>query len=607
MPRYRAPVDDWQFLLHDVLCIAQHAGLPGFADLTPAFTREVLDAAARFHTEVLHPLNAPGDAEGARIGADGRVHTPAGFAAAWQAYRTAGWHRLSLDEALGGAGLPPLMSVPVNELRVSTGHAFSMYSSFCAPTARMLAALGEPWMRQHIVPHLSDGDWTATMCMTEPQAGTDLRQLQTRAEPQADGTWRLRGQKCFISGGDHDLTDNIMHVVLAKVPDADGRLPPGLGAVHVFLVPKILIDPATGAPGARNAVRASAIEHKMGIEGSATCALDFDGAVGWRITDARRSGGAAAMAPMFLLMNYARVGTAMSGVGYAELACQNAADYARERLSGRASGGARCADKPADPIIVHPDVRRLLLDARAFAEGARAGALQAALWQSIAEHHPDAAQRERAGDLLDLLVPVMKAFFTDRGFDAAVACQQVLGGHGYIRDHGLEQIVRNARIGQLYEGANGIQAVDLLHRKLAAHGGRAGRHFLQALADATACHQGDPQLVAFTAALDAARSRLAATLDWVHATVGKQPATAEAGAYDLLTAVGIVYLGWMWLDIAAAAAPGRPCRCAGDDLRLRKSQLARVWMQRQLPLVDGLCQRIESGNDSLLTLADEAI
>jgi alkylation response protein AidB-like acyl-CoA dehydrogenase len=607
MTRYRAPVPDWQFLLHDVLRIDQHTALPGFADLTPEFTNEVLEAAARFHVEVLHPLNAPGDAEGARIDADGQVHTPTGFIAAWQAYREAGWHRLSLDEALGGAGLPPLMSVPVNELRVSTGHAFSMYSSFCAPTARMLAVLGEPWMRQHIVPRLAAGDWTATMCMTEPQAGTDLRQLRTRAEVQPDGSWRLHGHKCFISGGDHDLTENIVHVVLAKVPDAAGRLPPGLGAVHVFLVPKVLIDPVTGALGERNAVRARGIEHKMGIEGSATCTLDFDGARGWCITDERRSGSAASMAPMFLLMNYARVGTAISGVGYAELAGQNAADYARERLSGRASGGARHPEQPADPIIVHPDVRRLLLDARAFAEGARAGAMQAALWQSLAEHHADPAERERAGDLLDLLVPVMKAFFTDRGFDAAVACQQVLGGHGYIRDHGLEQIVRNARIGQLYEGANGIQGVDLLHRKLAAHGGRAGRRFLQAVAEATARHHDTPAVATLCGPLDAARARLATTLDWVRQTVTEQPATAEAGAYDLLTAIGIVYLGWMWLEMAAAAAPGRPCRCADDALRLRKSQLARAWLQRQLPLVDGLCTRIESGNDSLLALADEAV
>lgn len=606
MPSYRAPVEDWQFLLHDVLHVERHAALPGFADLTPEFTAEVLNAAARFHVEVLHPLNQKGDAQGACF-ADGQVRTPDGFRAAWQAYRAAGWHRLGLAEALGGAGLPPIMSVPMSELRIATGHSFSMYNSFCAPSARMLAALGQPWMREHVVPRLSDGDWTATMCMTEPQAGTDLRQLATRAEPQPDGSWRLTGHKIFISGGEHDLTDNIVHIVLAKVPDAAGRLPPGLAAVNVFMVSKRLIDPATGALGGPNGVRARSIEHKMGIEGSATCALDFEGAVGWRIADDRRSGTSANMAPMFLLMNYARVGTAMSGVAYAEIACQNAADYARERLSGRAAGEPRYPDRPADPIIVHVDVRRLLLEARSFAEGARAGAMRAALWQSIAEHAADPAERERAGDLLEVLTPVMKAFFTDRGFDATVACQQVLGGHGYVKDYGLEQFVRNARIGQLYEGANGIQAVDLLHRKLAAHGGRAQRHFMDGVAAFVEAHRDDPRLAEFVAPLAAAHARLQRTLDWIAREAGSAPGKADAAAYDLLTAIGIVYLGWTWAEIAAVVGGDAACGFAGAAERQRKFQLARVWMQRQMPLVDGLCLRIESGNDSLFALSDAAI
>jgi alkylation response protein AidB-like acyl-CoA dehydrogenase len=605
MPTYRAPVDDWQFLLHDLLHVEQHAALPGFADLAPEFTAEVLNAAARFHVEVLHPLNQKGDAQGASIH-DGEVQTPDGFRAAWQAYRSAGWHRLGLSEALGGAGLPPVMGVPISELRVSTGHSFSMYNSFCAPSARMLATLGEPWMRQHVVPRLSDGDWTATMCMTEPQAGTDLRQLTTRAEPQADGTWRISGQKIFISGGEHDLTDNIVHIVLAKVPDDTGRLPAGLQAVNVFMVPKLLIDPATGATGVRNGVRATSIEHKMGIEGSATCAMDFDQAVGWRIADPRRSGTAANMAPMFLLMNYARVGTAMSGVGYAEIACQNAADYARERLSGRAAGGPRHPDKAADPIIVHADVRRLLLEARAFAEGARAGAMRAALWQSVAEHAPDAAERERAGDLLEVLTPVMKAFFTDRGFEATVACQQVLGGHGYVKDYGLEQFVRNARIGQLYEGANGIQAADLLHRKLGAHGGRPQRHFMLTLQAFGQAHGADPLLAEFAAPLDAALARLQRSFDWLRDSVGS-PQRVDAAAYDLLTAMGIVTLGWNWAEMAAVAVKPEACRIASAAECGRKLQLARVWMQRQMPLVDALCTRLESGNDSLFAPGDESI
>ena len=471
----------------------------------------------------------------------------------------------------------------------------------------MLGALGDPWIRQHIVPRLSDGDWTATMCMTEPQAGTDLRQLTTRAEPQPDGTWRISGHKIFISGGDHDMTDNIVHIVLAKVPDESGRLPPGLSSVSVFMVPKRLVDPVTGELGAPNAVKALSIEHKMGIEGNATCAMEFDGAIGWRVSDTRRTGTSANMAPMFLLMNYARVGTAVSGIGYAEIACQNATAYARERLSGRAHGQPRHPEKPADPIIVHADVRRLLLESRSFAEGARAGAMRAALWQSIAESSPDAAEREHAGDMLEVLTPVMKAFFTDRGFESAVACQQVLGGHGYVKDYGLEQFVRNSRIGQIYEGANGIQAVDLLHRKLTAHGGRARRHFVESIEASIESLRGQAAVAELVAPLAAALARLKQTLEWIDAHGQGQPAQVDAGAYDLLTAVGILYLAWTWTEIAATVTRPQGCQFADETERLRKFQLARVWAQRQLPLIQGLCDRVESGNDSLLALADDLI
>ena len=606
MPSYRAPLEDWQFVLHDVLNVQRYAQLPGFADLSPEFTGQVLDAASRFHVEVLHPINQRADAQGARI-SDGQVSTPDGFAQAWDAYRAAGWHRLSLPEPLGGAGLPPIMSVPISELRVSTGHSFSMYNSFCATSARMLAALGEPWIKQHVVPRLSDGDWTATMCMTEPQAGTDLRQLTTRAEPQPDGTWRITGHKIFISGGDHDMSDNIVHIVLAKVVDESGRIPPGLSSVSVFMVPKRMIDPATGAVGSSNGVKAMSIEHKMGIEGNATCAMAFNHAVGWRIADTRRSGTSANMAPMFLLMNFARVGTAVSGIGYAEIACQNATAYAHERLSGRAHGQPRYPEKSADPIIVHADVRRLLLESRAFAEGARAGAMRAALWQSLAEHSPDSTERERASDLLEVLTPVMKAFFTDRGFDATVACQQVLGGHGYVKDYGLEQFVRNARIGQIYEGANGIQAVDLLHRKLTANGARARRHFTNAIREFIEAHRDQPKLEEFLNPLSKALGRLENTFDWIDRTGADQAAQVDAGAYDLLTVLGILYLAWTWADIASVVSGTQNCEFVDEAQRLRKFQLARVWIQRQLPLVDGLCARIESGNDSLLLLADEQV
>ncbi|GAB3189844.1 acyl-CoA dehydrogenase family protein [Hydrogenophaga aquatica] len=606
MPNYTAPVADWQFLLHDVLRVQDHADLPGFADLTPEFTGQILEAAATFHQEVLHPLNLKGDAEGAHIN-DGHVRTPAGFVQAWQAYREAGWHRLSLPEALGGAGLPPVMAVPVSELRAATGHSFSMYSSFCAPTASMLSKLAPEWIRKHVVPKVSAGDWTATMCMTEPQAGTDLRQLTTRATPHPDGTWRVTGRKIFISGGDHDLTDNIIHIVLAKVPDEDGRIPSGLSSVCVFMVSKRMIDPQTGALGGANGVTARSIEHKMGIEGSATCALDFEDAVAWRISDERRSGSSANMAPMFLLMNYARVSTAMSGVGYAEIARQNAADYARERFSGRAGDTPRHPGSIADPIIAHADVRRLLLESRSFAEGARAGAMRAALWQSVAEHSPNPAERQRAADLLEVLTPVMKAFFTDRGFDATVACQQVLGGHGYIKDYGIEQYVRNARIAQLYEGSNGVQAMDLVQRKLTANAGRAQNTFLDTIAQSIDTHQTQPNLAAFVKPMAAAHARIKRALHALDSYRTEQPHALAGGAYDLLTALGILYVGWNWLEIAAAIHSD-VCQVArSPELQALKLTLGGVWMERQLPLIDGLCSRIECGNASLMALSDAEI
>ena len=605
MPRYTAPVADWQFLLHDVLRVQDHAQLPGFADLSPDFTEQVLDAAARFHQEVLHPLNLPGDAEGARL-INGQVQTPQGFDRAWKAYREAGWHRLSLPTSLGGAGLPPVMAAPISELRAATGHSFSMYSSFCAPTASMLSKLAPEWMHKHVVPKVAAGEWTATMCMTEPQAGTDLRQISTRAVAQPDGSWRLSGRKIFISGGDHDLTDNIVHVVLAKVPDAQGRLEPGLASVNVFLVSKRTIHPETGELGGPNGVVARSIEHKMGIEGSATCVLDFDAAVAWRIADERRSGSSANMAPMFLLMNYARVGTAMSGVGYADIAQQNAADYARDRLSGRAGNSPRVPGSVADPIIAHADVRRLLLESRSFAEGARAGALRAALWQSLAESASDPQARQQAADLLEVLTPVMKAFFTDKGFEATVACQQVLGGHGYVKDYGIEQYVRNARIAQLYEGANGVQAMDLIQRKLVAHNGRAQQAFLDTIAQGLAGHENDPALNEFVQPLREAHTRLATTLSHLDGLRSEQPEMLAAAAYDVLTAMGILYVGWNWLEMVAVSVHSsdpdvHPAR------RESKTALARVWMQRQVPLIDALCMRVESSHQGLLDLADTLI
>ena len=594
MPVYRAPTADYGFLLHDWLALHQRQDLPCFADLTPEFTAQVLDAAARFFENELHPINQCADEEGAQL-LEGRVCTPAGFKVAWARFAEAGWQRLTVDAELGGAGQPPALAVAIDEMGMACGHAFMMYGAFCPSAAQMLSALGEPWMRDHVVPELVAGRWTATMCLTEPHCGTDLRQTRTRAQPQADGSWRVHGTKIFISGGDHDLTDAIAHIVLAKVPDADGQLPPGLGAVNVFLVPSRHIDTRTGRLGDRNAIEVTSIEHKMGIGASATCALNFDGATGWRI--ANGSGGSSAnMAAMFMMMNHARVAIAVSGVAYADIAYQNARAYAHERLSGRSALGPRRPDLPADPLVVHPDVRRLLLDTRAFAEGGRAAALRVAVWQSLAAHSADLQERERAGDLVELLTPVLKAYCTDKGFAATNDCLQVFGGHGYVRDTGMEHFVRNARIAQIYEGANGIQAMDLVGRKLTAHGGRALRSFEAAVRQSVQDLSAREDTRGLAQALAAGLEHLLVATQALRQQAAGRPDLPGAAAYDLLTMFGILSVAWAWADVAAVPS-------AGETRRM----LARLWFGREMPLLQSLRARVTDAAALLCDWADEAV
>jgi alkylation response protein AidB-like acyl-CoA dehydrogenase len=603
MPTYHAPVEDGLFLLRDVLRVQDHAHLPGFEELSPQFCGEVLTAAARFHEEVLHPLNKAGDDECAHL-EKGRVRTPAGFRDAWDRYRAAGWSRLSVPASLGGAGLPAVISSLVGEMRTATAHSFSMYGAFCGSTARMLSVLGAPWMKEHVVPRLVEGDWTATMCMTEAHAGSDLRQLRTRAVQQPDGSWRITGSKIFISGGDHDLTDNILHVVLAKVPDENGRLAEGLSSVNAFVVSARHINQVTGELGERNGVSVASIEHKMGIGGSATCVMNFEDAVGWRLADSGREGTSSNMAGMFMLMNTARVGTAMSGVAYSEIARQNAADYARQRLSGRAPGRARAPGQPADPIVAHPDVRRLLLGARSFAEGARATAVRVAFLQSVADGDSDSARRQRARDVVDLLVPVMKAYFTDKGFDGANDALQVLGGHGYVREYGLEHFVRNARIGQIYEGANGIQAIDLVQRKLTAGAGRAWVSFKDLVIGAIESLGALLEWRAQAKELAAALSRLD---DVVTELRSASPEVAAAGAYDFLTALGITTVAWNWAEIVLTLQRPDVRESVGDAVVQRKHALAQLWFARELPLVHALAARALSTSEPLLSVPDEMV
>lgn len=602
MPQYQAPVEDWLFILNDLLRVQDQAW-PGYADLTPDFCGDVLREAARFHEEVVFPVGMKGDAQGATL-VDGAVQTPAGYRELWAAYRESGWLRLSLPEGIGGAGLPQILSNIVGEMRSATAHSFGMYVNFCPSAARMLHALGDEWIRRLVVPRLASGEWTATMCLTESHCGTDLRQIRTRAVERADGSWTLDGTKIFISGGDHDLGGNVIHIVLAKVRNKDGTLPDGLSGVNVFLVSKLALDPGTGLAEGSNGVTVSSIEHKMGIEGNATCVMNFEGARAWRISDATAKGMAANMAAMFLLMNYARVGTAMSGVGYAEIAGQNARAYARGRLSGRAATGPRHPGLPADPLVVHADIRRLLMDTRAFAEGGRATALRAAMWQAEAEATSDPARRLAATDLMEVMTPVMKAYFTDKGFEAANDSLQVFGGHGYIREYGMEQMVRNARIGQIYEGANGIQAIDLVQRKLPANQWRAADTLLSEMAAFIEQSDEIPGMRQYTDPLRSARLQLESIFTTIRNRSAAQLELNLSAAYDVLQACGIAVVAWTWAATAAVLLMEDRWPAG---MKRSKLALARHWMERELPKLLTLGARVSTDAPAALELADDEI
>lgn len=580
MPSYRAPVDDYLFLLHDVARVQDHRDLPGFADLEPGFIAEILRGLAAFYEDVLHPANRAADAEGARL-VDGAVRTPSVYRDLAQAYRESGWLSAGISEGIGGAGLPPVMTVAISEFGVATAQSLRMYFAFCAPAAEMLNTFGADWIKAHDVPQLVAGTWTATMAMTEPHCGTDLRQMRTRAVAQPDGSYRVSGSKMFISGGDNDLADNIAHIVLAKVPGEDGAL------------------------GGANGVSVGPIEHKMGLGANATCVMNFDDAVGYRIA-APGQGAVANMAAMFFLMTYARIGVALSGVGYTEIAQQNAANYARERLSGRAAKGAVNPAGPADPIIVHPDIRRLLLGSRAFAECGRALGIKMAPMQSLARHAPDKAARQRLTDIMDVLTPVMKAYFTDKGFACVNYCLQVLGGHGYIADHGLEHFVRNARVGQIYEGANGIQATDLVRRKLRAQGGRPRQAFFDAIRATLAQHEGNAAMADFTGPLRAAVTELERALDRANAAERDDHDAAGVAAYDILTMFGIAAIGWAWTEVAGVILSGETAHLSDDDAR-RKLALARLWSAREMPMIAALGARALVGGAALMDLEADLV
>ncbi|HWY61163.1 MAG TPA: acyl-CoA dehydrogenase C-terminal domain-containing protein [Rhizomicrobium sp.] len=597
MPIYRAPVEDFRFLIHELLEVEKHRDLPQYEDLSPDLIDDILVNAGKICEAVLQPLNQSGDEEGCHF-ENGVVRTPKGFKEGYKAYCDGGWGGLGAPAEYGGAGMPTLLTMALGEMGMGANQSLAMYPMLTAGAYGALIATGADWMKKAIVPKMVSGEWAGTMCLTEPGCGTDLRLMKTRAVEQPDGTYRMSGTKIFISGGDQDLTDNIIHMVIAKIPDEKGQIHDDLSTVNFFLVPKVLVS-EEGKMGARNGVNTGGIEHKMGIKGQATCVLNFDGAVAWRLgpkpeplKPGEKRSSSAGMAGMFGMMNAARLGVGVQSIGLGDVAYQNGMAYVHERRVGRALTGAKEPDKSADLEIVHPDVKRMLLHARAFVEGARALACWTTLNMAIA--HSKRPEAEAAGYLADLMTPVIKAFCTDMGFEATNLAMQCYGGHGYIRDNGVEQFVRDARINQTYEGANGVQAMDLVGRKLGRKGGAAPLALFTALTAWIAENEKDEAMAVYVKGVRRGLEALQGATMWLAQHGMANPNDAGAGAVDYLRLMGIVSVGWMWARMAKISL--------GKDDPLHKDKLmcARYWMERLIPECPMLLERIQAGSETVM-------
>ena len=591
MPHYIAPTKDMQYVLNDVLDV-KNSSIPGYADLDADFLSAILEEAGKITSQVLAPLNAVGDQEGCHF-ENGVIRTPAGFKDAFEQVKEGGWTGIDCDPEFGGQGLPYLVGTAVGEMFASSNMAFGMYQGLTHGAYSAIHAHGTEAQKQTYLPNMVSCDWTGTMNLTEPHCGTDLGLMRTKAEPQEDGTFKITGQKIFISAGDHDLSENVIHLVLAKIPGG----PDGVKGISLFIVPKFMVN-EDGSLGARNAVAVGKIEEKMGIHGNATCVMNYDGATGFLLGDENKG-----MRAMFTMMNEARLGVGLQGYSQAEVAYQNAVAYAKDRLQGRDVTGVKNPDGPADPLIVHPDIRRNLMDQKSFVEGARAFTFWGASLIDQAHREGDAD----ANGLISLLTPVIKGFLTDKGYEYASAAQQVYGGHGYIEEWGMSQFARDARITMIYEGANGVQALDLVGRKLAQDGGKHVMAFFEMVKNFASDNKGwDEDFDRdFLGPLKAASKDLQAAGMYFMQNGMKNPNIALAGSYDFMHMFGHVCLGLMWARMGKASIDA--LKNGADDAAFHETKIktGRYYMARQLPATALHLARIQSGADTVMGLSED--
>ncbi|MBV8209168.1 MAG: acyl-CoA dehydrogenase C-terminal domain-containing protein [Burkholderiaceae bacterium] len=602
MPIYKAPLRDHQFVLHEVLGAVEHArGMPAFADVDADTVNQVLEEGARFCSDVLLPLNLRGDEQGCRFDpASHEVKTPEGFRAAFDQFRDGGWQGLTADADYGGQALPHVLQIAFDEMRCAANQAWTMYSGLTQGAYECLHVHGTPQQKQTYLPKLASAEWTGTMCLTEAHCGTDLGLLRTRAEPQTDGSYRITGQKIFISAGEHDLADNIVHLVLARLPGA----PTGVKGISLFVVPKFLPqgDGDSARVGARNSLYCGGIEHKMGIHANSTCQIVFEAATGWLVGEPNKG-----LNAMFVMMNGARLAVGVQGLGLTEAAYQNASAYAKERLQGRSLAAAKSgsdSSQPADPIIVHPDIRRALLTARAWSEGGRAFSCWLAMMVDQHRHHPDAAERETAGDMLALMTPVAKAFLTDNAFDGVSQCLQVFGGHGYIHESGMEQMLRDARINMIYEGTNAVQALDLIGRKVLMDGGAKLRKFGKLVQEFLAENATSVEMNEFVTPLADLGDKVQKLTMEIGMRAASNPDEAGAAAVSYLRVIGHLVFAYFWAKMARVALD-HTSDAGTDPFYRAKLATARFYFQRLLPETAYHIRAARSGAKNLMELEAE--